>query len=348
MKIDTPQKREIVRQFVESNQKMPSRQMGRILLEKHPDFFPTFNAAYNAVRNRRGANGAANRKDMKSSKHLFQDRTSFKWEMPKSIADAWEPFILPDGEALVLSDIHLPYHDDNAIAAAISYGGTMNNGKGPDTILLNGDTADFFSISRFQKDPRKRSLAGELMAIRSFLGYLRQTFPRAKVIYKLGNHDERWETWQWEKCPEYLDVPQMQLESILTSEIKETEKIEWQPAINGITFVGEQRPIMAAGLAILHGHEYPKGLTNAVNPARGNFLRGMESSLAGHGHRASYHPEKTMFGRVISCWTTGCLCGMWPQYARINKWDHSFATVEVKGNNFTVNPLAIVKGKVYG
>lgn len=285
---------------------------------------------------------------MKASAPQFQDRTQFKWQMPKSIAETWEPHVLGDGVVLVLSDIHLPYHDDNALEAALSYGKTMRGGKGPDTILLNGDTADFFSISRFEKDPRQRSLANEIKAIRSFLGYLRQSFPKANLIYKLGNHDERFEKWQWEKAPEYLDIPQMTMESILTSEIEQTEKFDYQPKIEGIVWVKDQRPIMAGPLAILHGHEYPKGMTNSVNPARGNFLRGMESSLAGHLHRASYHPEKTMFGRVISCWTTGCLCGMWPQYARINKWDASFATVEVKDNTFTVNPLAIVKGKVYG
>lgn len=349
MRIDTPHKRSVITKLVRENPNLSTHMLARKLFTAWPDYFSNVESARTAVRVRRGANGDSCRRQTKAHAETFQDRREFKWEMPKSQAETWEPYILPDGEVLVLSDIHIPYHDEIALGAALDYGSKMNGGKGPDTILLNGDTADFFAISRFQKDPRQRNLAGEIQALRQFLGYIRQRFPKAKLIYKLGNHDERWEHWQWEKAPEYLDIPQMTMESILTSEIEQTEKFDYQPKIDGVIWVKDQRPIMAGALAILHGHEYPKGMTNSVNPARGNFLRGMESSLAGHLHRSSYHPEKTMFGRVIACWTTGCLCGMWPAYARINKWDASFATVTVKsGHEFTVNPLAIVKGKVYG
>ena len=38
--------------------------------------------------------------------------------------------------------------------------------------------------------------------------------------------------------------------------------------------------------AVFHGHELPKDLTNAVNPARGAFLRMTDTVLIGHHHRS--------------------------------------------------------------
>lgn len=36
-----------------------------------------------------------------------------------------------------------------------------------------------------------------------------------------------------------------------------------------------------------------------------------------------------MFGAEVFCWSTGCLCDLRPEYARINKWNHGFAAVTV-------------------
>jgi predicted phosphodiesterase len=61
-----------------------------------------------------------------------------------------------------MSDIHLPYHSVEALTTAIQF---LKDEK-IDALILNGDTRDFYQASRFQKDPRKRSLAHELEANR--------------------------------------------------------------------------------------------------------------------------------------------------------------------------------------
>jgi predicted phosphodiesterase len=348
MKIDCPAKREAVTKLVNEHPELPSLMLARMLFKKYPEWFSGVDAARNCIRKRRGANGNEARRKMKKHSSNYQDRTGFKWELPKSISEPWTSYELPQGMTLSLSDIHTPYHDDTALNAALSYGRKLNSGKGPDNILLNGDIVDFFTISRFEKDPRERNLGREINACRKLLGYLRQTFPKAKIIFKLGNHDERWEKWQYEKCPEYLDLPSMQIESILTHEVKATDKFEFQPEITGVEFVKDQRMIMAGKLAIMHGHEFPRGMSSPVNPARGNFLRGLECSLAGHLHRTSEHVEQTMLGKQIACWSQGCLCNLYPAFARVNKWNHGFSTVNLKGDKFEVNNLRVVKGLVYG
>jgi hypothetical protein len=65
------------------------------------------------------------------------------YNLPKTEAEPYEPFIMPDHKrVLILNDIHLPYHDIDALTAAFNYGKT----KEPDAIFLNGDILDIHSL----------------------------------------------------------------------------------------------------------------------------------------------------------------------------------------------------------
>jgi predicted phosphodiesterase len=303
--------------------------LGRKLYNENPELFPSQDAAYQAVRHKRGVHGKKNSviaKFKKDSKGV-----GFIYTMPASQETDWLPFELSTSRNLILSDVHIPYHNEAALSAAVEHGKKLK----PDCVILNGDTADFYSISRFLTDPKKRNLKNEVENVRHFLGWLRGQFPKARIIYKLGNHDERWANFIWIKAAELWDFEELQIEQVLDFENF------------GIEIVKDQKIIQIGKLSVLHGHEFPKGLTNAVNPARGNFLRGLESSLAGHLHRTSEHTETSMAGKIISCWSTGCLCGLNPGYSRINKTNHGFAFVELFGEGqFNVNNFRILNGRV--
>lgn len=224
--------------------------------------------------------------------------------LPPSLAKPWVPFELEARRVLVLSDLHFPFHDMPAIKAALKCG----DGFRPDAVLLNGDVLDFHSISRFAKDPRGPTVKEELEICREFMRHLRQRYKKARIVYKLGNHDERWEKMLWARAPEILDIVEF----------------SWQQVAGigecGVEVVGDQRKVMLGKLPVLHGHELPKGISNPVNPARGAFLRTTASVLVGHSHRQSDHDERTLDERTLVARSTGCLCGLWPEYARINKW----------------------------
>ena len=238
-------------------------------------------------------------------------------EMPPSISEPWLPFDLGNEiKVAILSDIHIPYHSEIALKAAVDY----CKKRKPDVLLLNGDLADFYSISRHQKDPSKRDFKHEISAAQSGLAWLRGQFPKARIVLKAGNHEERWQHWLWNCAPEISDFERMTL-------------AQWIDADKyGVEVVADQRPVMCGKLPILHGHELGKGGVAApVNPARGLFLRTISTMLIGHGHRTSQHVEPDIWHLDTACWSTGCLCGLNPEYARVNKWNHGFACVDVDG-----------------
>jgi hypothetical protein len=76
--------------------------------------------------------------------------------------------------------------------------------------------------------------------------------------------------------------------------------------------------------------------------ARGAFLRTLSTILVGHGHRTSGHAESNLWHEEVFCWSQGCLCDMNPEYARVNRWNWGFATVDIsKGGEFGVENMRI-------
>jgi len=321
--------------------KTPHRLAAERLCRKFPDtpnrtlakrlaaeFKCTVEQARAAIRTVRGANGkqtAAKCVD----KSLFRPKgkAGTTPKLPPSLAKKWEPFELGSGIRVgILSDIHIPYHDEQALLAAVEY----LKRRRPDVVLLNGDYGDFYSISRFTKNPKKRNFKREIKLQRDGLVWLRSQFHKARFIYKMGNHDERYDHWLWNHAPEISDLPQVRLPSILGC-----KKL-------GIEVVGDGRPVMAGKLAIFHGHEMNGGPFVPAMPARSAFLRTTASVLVGHHHRTSTHVQPNWKHEEIACWSVGCLCDLTPEYARVNAYNHGAATVDVDaGGQFQVVNLRI-------
>lgn len=296
----------------------------------------TLDSARSRVRYIFGASGKYKRKyAIGGDKTLFRKRRrpGEIHKMPVSKAEPWGPYQLDVvGLVGVLSDIHVPYHSEIALTAAVEH----LKAKKIDALVLNGDIADFYSISRFDKNPKRRNFKGEVEQVRQLLAWLRQEFPEIPIVYKAGNHEERWTAWLWQRAPEISDDPRTGLDQWLDF------------AAHGVTLVDDKRPIMAGELPILHGHEKQRGIAAPVNQARGAFLAFHHTVLEGHGHRTSGHCEPDMFGREVFCWSTGCLCDLRPEYAKFNKYNWGFATVRVHDDgSFDVSNMRITAdGKV--
>ena len=293
-----------------------------------PECFSSVETARSAVRTIRGVNGKGNASQATQTKAKGQAGTVP--QMPPSLAEPWTPFDLGSGmRVAVISDTHIPYHSEVAFGAAIA---DLKTRK-PDVLLINGDFADFYKVSRWQQDPGKRKFSLERKAVIEALTWLRSEFgKKCRIVYKLGNHEERWNHFIWNRAPEIYDLPQVQIDSLL-----EFEK-------NGVELVEDQRIILAGKLAIAHGHELGRGIFSPVNPARGAFLRTHHTILVGHSHQTSGHADTNLWHEETFVWSTGCLCDLTPEYARVNRWNHGYAEIEVfKDGQFNVTNFRVNK-----
>lgn len=326
-------RRELVQSIIDAFPNHGAKTIGRAAYKQAPEMFADAEHARGVARSIMGLSGAAKRKQSTDKSRFRSPRKPGELpKMPEPISDPWEVFTLESRRLGILSDVHVPHHSKTAVEAAVKRLKFLN----VDTVLLNGDIADFFAISRWEKDPRKRNFPGEIEGVRQFLAYIRGQFPRARIILKKGNHEERWDSYFFLKAPELLGIDASSFSVLIAADKHRVE------------IVDQQRKIAVGGLTILHGHELPKGLTNPVNPARGAFLRMLDSGLIGHHHRTSEHTEQTMTGKTIATWSTGCLCELTPEYARINRWNHGAATVETdKAGDYRVHSFRVIGGKTF-
>ena len=305
---------------------MPTLKLARIIFKDNPLLFRDVEHARVALR-------AIENKLGKKNAHIITKemptRPKNPYNLPESDEAIYQPYDLKAKRLLVLSDIHIPYHNIEALTCTFDYA----KQEKPDAILLNGDTLDFFGLSRFAKDPKGRSFAHELKTFKEFMDIIKKTFD-AKIYFKIGNHEERYFHFLWMKAHEIVGVEEFELENIIKSRAE------------GIEIIKDKRIMKAGDLNIVHGHEFGGSVFSPVNIARGLFLRGKVSAMQGHNHQTSEHSESNMNGEITTTWSLGCLCELHPAYLPINKWNHGFALVDIDGQNFDVRNKRIHKGKI--
>jgi len=235
-------------------------------------------------------------------------------------------YILPPAykKILLLADIHVPYHDSNALVAALEFA----KDKDIDCVLLNGDFMDFPEISRYERDLAKADLQYAFDAGVRVLEVIRECFPKAKIFYKVGNHDDRLDKFVMLKAPQLKGLRGLTIDNNLNFNDF------------GITKIGSLQKIMVDDFIILHGHELRQSIMAPVNPARGLYMKAQASSLMSHCHRTSSHTERPINGKSVRTYSTGCLCNLRAEYDPHNKWNHGFAIIErsngVRVNNYTI------------
>jgi len=310
---------------------MPTLKLARIMYADNNLLFKDVENARSVLRGIEGKRGHARRKTaMKKPTYMEQARPYNPYNLPESDEDKYTPFVFPHHNKVgILSDIHLPYHNLDALTEAI----TALKREQVDAVLLNGDTIDCHTLSRFMKDPKKRDFKFEVDTLKSFFDKLDEIL-KCKIYFKIGNHEARYEHFLMQKAHELKGIEDFEFSNI----IKAKEK--------GIEVIESNRYMKLNGLNGIHGHEY-FGITSPVNIARGLYMKGKTSAFQGHNHQTSEHTETDMNGNITTTWSIGCLSELHPAYMPLNKWNHGFAWVEMDANgiDYKFHNKRIYKGK---
>ncbi len=230
---------------------------------------------------------------------------------------------------LVLGDTHFPMHDK----ATIEHAFREARDKNVAGVLLNGDIMDMFTLTPFRREPTKEGLTDELDCARQALGWMRSRLPKARFVYREGNHDYRLRRYVIERAPLLYDLPALQLQNLL-----ELEKV-------GIEWVQDKAKVYLGKLITLHGHELRKG--EGVNPARLAFLRTTCTVMVSHHHRSSEHLQGSLDDKQYASWSIGCACYKHPDYDPYNQWNHGYAMVEIASDGwYSVHNRKIIEGRV--
>jgi hypothetical protein len=177
----------------------------------------------------------------------------------------------------------------------------------PAVLFLLGDICDWYALSRFCRDPKKRlGLKEEVGQTNSFLGRVRKAAgKKAKVYYIRGNHDLRLIRYLWQVASELSEMPGVQLPAMLDLEKNEMEDVadgwlEWR------------------GVIWKHGEIVRQ---RAGYTATGEMDRTGMPGVSAHSHRLGHVFRRNHVG-PLSWIESGCLCDLHPEYmeGRIPDW----------------------------
>ena len=253
------------------------------------------------VRQHTGANGSKSTYDIKWNTNLpMPDKTDF------GIRE-----ITTTKGILLLCDIHLPFHDNNTIEKALDLKDEY------DTIIIQ-EVFDFYGLSKFDKTNRIEVHREQEMFFQ-LMEWMRERVPKHRIIFQMGNHDDRFVLTLMRKAQELAELQGMEFETIFNFDEYNIEKL---PMRNLLLF---------NGLYIGHSHEIGVR-SGGVNPARTFSLKTKGNFIGAHLHRTSEHITRNVKGEVMGCWSVGCACDLHPLYMPINEWNNGFAIIKPYGD----------------
>lgn len=235
------------------------------------------------------------------------------------------------GERVVwLPDIHIPYHNGAALGSALEFVKWFK----PQHIFIIGDFLDFYQVSRFVRDPkRKMSIQDDLFEGQELLAKITKLTPKAKRIFLQGNHEARLKKFIWTTAEELSGITSLEVPELL-----QTKKLGWEYIEQGWTHFH--------GLLVKHGNVVRQ---NAGYSAFGELTKNGMSGISGHTHRLGQTFIRNQAG--LYTWIeSGCLCNLNPEYleGQIANWQHGLTVgfMKTKGEQYSVSPIPIVEGKL--
>lgn len=228
----------------------------------------------------------------------------------------------------VLSDIHYPYQDEKACEVADMF---LEDYK-PDVLVYNGDVADCYSVSSYEKSYKKK------MNIQEELDYthekLKERFKRLPSIQETyfveGNHENRFNR--------AIQAGMSTMGSLRGLSIQHSMGLDELD----ITYVPSGEELKIGKLLFTHGHMARK---HAGNTARGHYEQYGCSVIIGHVHRLSVSYKRNKFGNHAMI-ENGTLCDFDVEYMKYPDWQHGFTTIDFDGDDFVATSRPIIGYKL--
>ena len=240
-------------------------------------------------------------------------------------------------KALVLPDVHAPYHDQRALDCALNYGVEYD----PDVVIMHGDGVDCYAISFFKNDPTKPHFAREVELARDTIEEITECFPNAEKIYIEGNHELRLRSELWGNSKKLAG-----LDILTIPNLYGLNDMGWDYVSNSELLQNDLKPFSLGKLYILHGTEIRVSYS-VVNIPRIYYYRAHVNMLVAHHHATQEYIQRKLDNTHEGAWSVGCLCKLSPEYSPSNNWNHGFATVDVYSDgNFSVDNKKIIDGVV--
>lgn len=221
-----------------------------------------------------------------------------------------------------LTDWHVPYEDGRALEVAFKFCRMLQ----PDIIIIH-EAHDFYSLSRFDKDPlRRNDLQEEIDTVNKYFKRLRKLCPKSRIILLNSNHLARLKKYLWTQAPSLSCLRSLEINTLL------------ELAKNKIEFMED---FEFRGFLFKHGSIVRQ---DSAYTCKAEYMREGMSGASGHTHRLGQY-FTTKRGGAYTWIESGCLCQLDAEYINgTANWQHGISLVSFKGKShrFDARPIAII------
>jgi len=253
------------------------------------------------------------------------------------------PVNLPDGTRIaVLPDIHVPAHHRKIMWAVLEFLKEFR----PHIIILIGDVADVFALSRWPSPPRVvKNQQAELDETRRLVDMFIQVSGCIHVFYIMGNHEDR--------AYRYLTDPAAGVANILDYSTREPilsfhGLMGYKPG-DPVTFIYDlaERGGFGGGILVNNDIEFHHGHIVRPNPGaspRADADNTGRSTAHGHTHREGFSARQTSTG-VLRAFELGHLVDPTHAYLAyanlLNNWHPGLGAGIIHGGKVHLQPIPI-------
>jgi len=212
----------------------------------------------------------------------------------------------------------------------------------PSTIVNIGDDVDCYTISSFDKDPRRlHSLQDEINNTRAHLHKVSQLAPEANKYWLEGNHEDRFRRLIWRLPGAAVQLAALDVfqQAMTWPSLVRTEEIGW----DFITTSAQSKKDILPKLIVKHGTQLAR---YSGGTAQLEWKKYGKSGLSGHSHRLGSFFHRDHNGNHV--WQeTGCLCKLDAEYETDPDWQQGLVVVEhtADGSRFGLYPVYFQGGK---
>lgn len=245
-------------------------------------------------------------------------------------------------KVFMFADTHYPFQDDKVMELLYKFIADLK----PDFVVIGGDILDFPQLSKFRKQPSSsHTLQKDMNLVFNMLERIRETLPKAKIIFIEGNHEFRWRSYLMDNAPLFYDLPSTSLPKAL---YLENLDVLYVPCPPELTSFGHNY-IEIGGYFIGH---FNKALKNACYTGR--MLRdelGVDV-IQFHGHKIGTSHRTYLDGVRVGI-EVGCTCKLNPSFIRNPDWQHGFGVLYLQGKkssfyNIVIRDYSFIfNGKAY-
>ncbi len=224
-------------------------------------------------------------------------------------------------KAMITGDYHAQYLDEVAFVKMLSFAKKYK----PNIFVINGDLVDYYSISKFDKNPnRKTTLYEEILIARKILKTIRKTVGnKCKIYWLQGNHEIRLINYL-RSHNEILSFP-----FFGTDRLFELDKHNVKLITASADYdkdVSEIGHLKISNMFIMHGDNRLNGATTSrySGYSASNTVRNLMCNvILGHSHRAGKIYHTTPYSSFVGM-ESGCLC----KTLGTANWQQGFITFE--------------------